>query len=325
MHHPGFTAAEHPGRLALRWALAGTVVLAVHGLVALGLLRSAMPFQDPGEPPAAVMVDLAPLAAAPPSEASTEDTTPGDDADTQPTETEEQPPQPPEPEPVPEEPPPEEPAEPPPEPLPDPVVELPEPAPTPDFAELVTPAQVAALDMLPPPPDVPTPEVMLPAPTPPQRPPELTPPEKPKTAAIQPTRKVERRPPPPQQRRTRGSLAPRENEAAAPVAPREGSAPVSGQTKMEWAGKVVAHLRRHMRYPDRARAGTVTGSAQVLLRLDAAGNVLGVRIAASSGSPILDAAIIDGARNASPVPSPPPAMMRQATLNVRVPINFTLR
>ncbi|WP_276199423.1 TonB family protein [Chelatococcus sp. XZ-Ab1] len=321
MHHPGFTPAEHPGRLALRWTLAGSVVLAVHGLVAIGLLRSATPIQDPGEPPAAVMVDLAPLAAAPPSEASDEDTTPGEDADTQPAPTEQQPP---EPAPVPAEPRPEEATrQPPPEPLPDPVVELPEPAPTPDFAELVTPAQVAALDMLPPPPDVPTPEVMLPAPTPPQRPPELTPPEKPKTAAVQP--RMERRPPPPQQRRTRGSLAPQENEAAAPAAPREGSAPVSGQTKMEWAGKVVAHLRRHIRYPDRARAGTVTGSAQLLLRLDAAGNVLAVRIAASSGSPILDAAIIDGARQASPVPSPPPAVMQQATLNVRVPVNFTLR
>jgi len=203
------------------------------------------------------------------------------------------------------------------------VFELPEPAPAPDFAALMTPGDVPALDMLPPPPDVPTPDVALPAP--PRRPAELTPPEPAKVAAAQPRRKVERRPPPPQERRTRGSLTPQENVAPAPVAPREGSAPVSGQTKMEWASKVVAHLRRHMRYPDRARAGTVTGSAQVMLRLDASGNVLGVRIATSSGSPILDEAIIRGAQNASPVPAPPPAMMRQATLNVRVPISFTLR
>ncbi|MFO7308530.1 MAG: TonB family protein [Pseudomonadota bacterium] len=324
MLHPAFTAAEHPGRLALRWLLAGTVVLAVHGLVAVGLMHAWAPFEDPGEPPAAVLVDLAPLAAAPPSDASEEDTTPGDDADTQ--RTEEEQPLPPEPEPVPEEPRPQEqaeesPAEP--EPLPDPVFELPEPAPAPDFAALMTPGDVPALDMLPPPPDVPTPDVALPAP--PRRPAELTPPEPAKVAAAQPRRKVERRPPPPQERRTRGSLTPQENVAPAPVAPREGSAPVSGQTKMEWASKVVAHLRRHMRYPDRARAGTVTGSAQVMLRLDASGNVLGVRIATSSGSPILDEAIIRGAQNASPVPAPPPAMMRQATLNVRVPISFTLR
>lgn len=116
---------------ALRWTAAVTLVVAAHGGAAWMALNWKSPAEAAGEPPPAVMIELAPLAVAP--EAPPEDVAPGP----QMTEADEQP------EPEPEKPV-EEKVEPQPEPTPEPPVETevqPPEQPKIEKAEVVLPAK----------------------------------------------------------------------------------------------------------------------------------------------------------------------------------------
>ncbi|MEP9378249.1 energy transducer TonB [Aquabacter sp. CN5-332] len=131
-HHGGH------GNYATRWLMAGVVILALHvGAVYLSL---HWPYAAESEPAAAaMMIDLAPLPVAPPSE--TEDVAPGpqmvqapDPMDT-PEELEE--------------------ATPPPEPIVDPLLELPELPPPPPLAEALLPPPRPVEEVKEPPPPKP--------------------------------------------------------------------------------------------------------------------------------------------------------------------------
>jgi protein TonB len=83
-------------------------------------------------------------------------------------------------------------------------------------------------------------------------------------------------------------------------------------------------LERNKRYPAQARAQHQQGIAQLTFSIDRHGRVLSTRLAASSGSPLLDQEALELARRAQPFPPPPPEMPgEQITLNV--PIRFNLR
>ena len=88
--HPAVKTVLHPddGSSWRRWILAAVVVILVHAAIVFWLLYTR-DLREGGEPPAAIMVELAPLDVAPPSETQTE-VTPGPQmTEAQPEEAEE--------------------------------------------------------------------------------------------------------------------------------------------------------------------------------------------------------------------------------------------
>nr|WP_245289512.1 energy transducer TonB [Bradyrhizobium sp. CCH1-B1] len=279
----GFAARLGPS--LLRWSLAIAVVVGAHGVAGWMLVTWQRAEAAMGAPPAAVMIELAPLPVAP--EAPAQDVAPG------PEMVEAQPePQPPPPEPVVEPPP----VEPPPEPVvqPEPEIKIPELPPLPDAAAVLAP---------PPPPP---------------------PPARPKTAERKPPPKkvVERRKPinpekPPAERTTAQprALAPVAPTAAAPA---EGAATASAASRANWHGTLVAHLNRFKRFPGGANPGTV----QVAFSIDRAGRVLSARLVGASGDALLDEEAVAMIRRASPVPAPPEGL-GGGSISLSVPVKFS--
>jgi protein TonB len=261
------------GREWARWSLAAAIVLAGHaGLIAsYFLLHSPQPQGAPAAP--AIIIDLAPVAVAPPSPV---DVAPG------PEMVESQ--QVPEPQVV--------------EPPPPEVVELP---PTPPVTE--------------------TPLVALPEPKPPERKPEPKPVEtkRPEPKPVERPR-VERKPPAPQ------TTAPPRSErrtARVAAAPNPGSV-ASSAAIAAWRDQVLAKLQRAKRYPAGAEARRSQGVVMLSFSLSRGGGVLGRSVARSSGASELDQEALSMVQRAAPFP-PFPTGMNQASVNLSVPIRFSVR
>jgi len=87
-------------------------------------------------------------------------------------------------------------------------------------------------------------------------------------------------------------------------------------------GKVRSKLNRAFRYPAQAERERLRGIAQVQFTLSANGSVSNVRIAKSAGSPILDQAVLEAVRRASPFPKIP-AAAGLSSRTFTVPMQFT--
>ena len=284
----------------LRWTLAIAVVVGAHGVAGWMLVTWQRAEAAMGAPPAALMIELAPLPVAP--EAPPQEVAPGPEMVEAQPEPQPQPvlEKPPEPEPLPPEPvvePP--PVEPPPEPTPQPVVQ---PEPEIKIPELPQLPDAAAVLAPPPPP----------------------PPARPKTVERKPPPKkvVERRKPidqdkPPAERTT---APPRAQAQAAPTAaaPAEGAASVSAASRASWRGTLLAHLNRYKRFPGGANPGTV----QVAFSIDRSGRVLSARLVGGSGDAILDEEAVAMIRRASPVPAPPEGL-GGGSIALSVPVKFS--
>ncbi|PCJ04180.1 MAG: energy transducer TonB [Rhodobacteraceae bacterium] len=96
------------------------------------------------------------------------------------------------------------------------------------------------------------------------------------------------------------------------------SARTTGRTisPAKWQSRLLAHLERH-----KPRSKGQRGTAYITFSIDAAGNVLSVRLARSSGVSNIDQLALNLVRRASPVPSPPPDVQRTIT----VPVKFNRR
>lgn len=282
----------------LRWTLAIAVVVGAHGVAGWMLVTWQRAEAAMGAPPAAVMIELAPLPVAP--EAPPQEVAPGPEmVEAQPE---------PQPEPVIEKPP--EPEPPPPEPVVEPQPVEPPPEPTPQA--IVQPEPEIKIPELPPLPDAAA--VLAPPP----------PPARPKTVERKPPPKkvVERRKPinqdkPPAERTT---APPRAQAQAAPnaAAPAEGAASVSAASRASWRGTLLAHLNRYKRFPGGANPGTV----QVAFSIDRSGRVLSARLVGGSGDAILDEEAVAMIRRASPVPAPPEGL-GGGSIALSVPVKFS--
>lgn len=309
------------------WLFAGTVVLAAHAAAGWWVLRER-PQPLAAAAPAAIMIDLAPMAMAP---AAVEEQVAPDEVDSEAAEAVEAEPveeielaeamepikpeaveaiepeavETIEPEPV------EEAVETPPEDV-EPV-ETAE-AVVPDEIEPIEPVEemVAALDPV---------EVPLPAARPePQRKMEVKQ-EKPKE---KPRRKEEVKARPKPQapaadRRKAQVQTPREAPRAAAAQNSAGAA--ASVSPARWQARVASHLERRKRYPSAARRQGQQGTAQVRFTIDASGNVQSVSLVRSSGVALLDEEVVALVRRASPVPAPPPGVNR----TIVVPIRFSMR
>jgi protein TonB len=286
---------------ALRWGTAAIVVAAVHFTAAWGALNWRKAEATADAPSPAVMIDLAPLAVAPP--APPQEVAPG------PQTTEAQP------VPTPD--------------TPTPVDDTPDPTPptpvaTPEPPELQQTAQEIKPDIPPPPqpqdikvPDLPKEDnseaTLAPPPSPKPKAHKEPPPK-----AREAERKKPIDPDKPKHRETTAppsSIAARSNTAAAPSAGSGASPAVSPAT---WKSELMAHLNRYKRYPSGAAS---TGTASVAFTIARSGQVLSARLIGSSGNPALDAEAVSLPLRASPVP-PPPSEFGGSVLTLTVPIHF---
>lgn len=104
-----------------------------------------------------------------------------------------------------------------------------------------------------------------------------------------------------------------------------GASQQNGQaSSASYNAMVIAHLQRFRVYPEQARAAKITGVSTVRFTLGAAGNVISVSLARSSGTGVLDQAAIAMVQRASPFP-PIPQSLGQRSMTFAAPVRFNLR
>lgn len=142
--------------------------------------------------------------------------------------------------------------------------------------------------------------------------------EPPKRPELQQTRQ-------PQRRQTAGSNGQNQQDsrrgasrgAEQAVAARQGTtnarANASGNAAISnYPGKIVAKLRRSLRYPSEARRQRLRGEVHVRFTVTQNGGVGGISVVRSSGSPVLDQAAIETVQRAAPFPTIPAGAGRTA-------------
>ncbi|WP_052401897.1 energy transducer TonB family protein [Muricoccus aerilatus] len=298
----------------------------VSALLHLGALVLVLSYEPP--PPATLIeVEMAPetpaepAPEAPPPEptpepAAAEPTPPAPAAE--PVAPEPPPPEPPPPEPAPPEPAP--PPEPPPPEPPPPEPPPPEPAMVPP-----PPVQEAPPPVEPPPAEAPVEatteaaDLPPPLPAPPPVPPPAQPPPPPRPRPAAPPRPVQAAAPQPP-RAEAAPQAPAAPPQAAPAAP----APARAAISPNYAGLIQQALARVQRYPASARSRRSEGVVTVRFTIRRDGSVTAARLARTSGDPDLDAEAEAMPTRVSSFP-PLPADWPEATMELTVPIRFTLR
>ncbi|SHF02437.1 energy transducer TonB family protein [Devosia limi] len=88
-----------------------------------------------------------------------------------------------------------------------------------------------------------------------------------------------------------------------------------------YPGQVQNKLRRALRYPRAARGDS--GEAHVYFVVDSGGQVLNLRVARSSGNPIIDQAALDTVRKAAPFP-PIPNNAGRTSWDFTIPLAFRM-
>jgi protein TonB len=283
-------------RESVRWSLAAAFVTAAHAAIWLTFTRpSTAPESDAGAP--VITVELSPivatLAPAPDdSETAAEGSarsgpSPGAaTAETRPDPT--------------------------PRPTPPPNPPPPAAPPPPDPPPLTPDTTAVSPD---PPPIVPAPAPEAPPP-PPQ--PEPAPPAEAQATVEPPALPPGAAPAPPPS--APSAVSAHVADVAAAPAPAPGSEKtVSLPVLPRWRQELIGQIERHKRYP--AGAPGHGGVVKVAFAIDEGGGLISVRIAASSGSPVLDEAAIDLIRRAAPFP-PPPRGLGGSELNFVAPIHY---
>ena len=273
-------------RLVALWTSAAICVAAAHGGIAWAVLNWPEPPIAASEPPAAVMIELAPIPLAP--EAPPQDLRVGPQAliseSSAPSETKDHPE-------------PEKQSEP---------AKTSEPAPE-QLPEVKAPSESAPL-----------PDMASDAVLPPEKRSEAEksvdekPPEKPKSAE-------QSKPKSPPKKLALATSAPKPVPA---TRARTNAAPAAGISSSvslpTWRGMLMAHLNRHKRPAE----GGATGTASIQFTIDRSGRMLSIRLIGSSGNGGLDREALAWARRASPVPAPP-ADIKGAQITLTVPFRFT--
>lgn len=163
----------------------------------------------------------------------------------------------------------------------------------------------------------------VPVPTPaPKRPPVE------KQAAKSVEKKKVEKPAPPKPRKTTTSAGAGGKQKANAVKAASGKQTAkanrdAGNAKVSnYPGKVASKLRRALRYPREAKRDRLRGTTVVSFTVSSNGSVGGVRVARSSGSPVLDRAAAEAVRRAAPFPAIPAGAGRSSWA-FSVPLAFT--
>src|SRR5205085_7814410 len=122
----------------------------------------------------------------------------------------------------------------------------------------------------------------------------------------------------------RSSAAPRAERHAALTAPSAPAGATSAAALASYNQRVAAHLQRFKQYPSGARSAGEQGTSRLSFTLGRSGQVLGSRLAGSSGHPSLDGETLAMVRRAQPFPPMPPEL-RQASMSFTIPVQFSIR
>ncbi len=87
---------------------------------------------------------------------------------------------------------------------------------------------------------------------------------------------------------------------------------------------VKERIERFQYYPPIARRMGWEGEAVLQFRIGSDGRVGAIRLVRSSSSPYLDRTAREIVKSASPFPPPPPALVRNSPLIIKIPIRFIL-
>ena len=111
------------------------------------------------------------------------------------------------------------------------------------------------------------------------------------------------------------------HQTAAPI---NSDANSNAQAKLSWESLVKGKLNRIKDYPLDARSRRRSGMPQVSFSVDAQGRVSNVMLQVRSGTASLDREAVAVVSRAQPLPPPPPEMLQQGAVRVRMPIDFNL-
>lgn len=92
-----------------------------------------------------------------------------------------------------------------------------------------------------------------------------------------------------------------------------------------WRSRISGRLNRFKRYPKDALRLKRQSVGQVRFTLDRQGHVLAVTLVSSAGLPSLDREIQALVKRASPLPTPPADAYVNGTVELTLPIDFSLR
>jgi protein TonB len=199
--------------------------------------------------------------------------------------------------------------------------DLPPPPPEP-------PKQEAVQEQLTPTPPQENPVVQTPPeaqPSPPQPEPAKIVPDQPKPIPVKPkpvrteVKKPADAPPAP-----RTSAAPKAERQASLTSPSATTGATSSAALASYNQLVAAHLQRFKQYPSSAKAAGEQGTSRLSFTLGRGGQVLGSRLAGSSGHPSLDGETLAMVRRAQPFPPMPPDL-KQASMSFSIPVQFSIR
>lgn len=98
----------------------------------------------------------------------------------------------------------------------------------------------------------------------------------------------------------------------------------SALAQASWESLVVAHIAKFKKYPRAAKRRNHEGMPVVAFVVDRAGNIRSIQLARSSGHDSLDEEALATLRRAEPLPPIPPEMAG-ATISRSVPIRFNLK
>lgn len=91
-----------------------------------------------------------------------------------------------------------------------------------------------------------------------------------------------------------------------------------------WQKALMAHLARHRRYPQAARAKHQEGETLLRFALDRRGKVVEAKVIKSGGFPLLDEEALHMLERGGDLPAPP-AHVKGAAVELTVPIRFRLK
>jgi protein TonB len=174
-------------------------------------------------------------------------------------------------------------------------------------------------------PVVEAPPEQKPEPSPPKPEPAKIVPDLPKPAPVKPkpvraeAKKPADAPPAP-----RTSAAPKAERQASLTSSSAPAGATSAAALASYNQLVAAHLQRFKQYPSSAKAAGEQGTSRLSFTLGRGGQVLGSRLAGSSGHPALDGETLAMVRRAQPFPPMPPEL-KQASMSFSVPVRFSAR
>ncbi|MEA2943955.1 MAG: periplasmic protein TonB [Bradyrhizobium sp.] len=122
----------------------------------------------------------------------------------------------------------------------------------------------------------------------------------------------------------RSSAAPKAERHASLTPSSATAGATSAAALASYNQRVAAHLQRFKQYPSSARAAGEQGTSRLSFTLGRNGQVLGSRLAGSSGHSALDGETLAMIRRAQPFPPMPPEL-KQGSMSFSIPVQFSIR